>query len=333
MATQVDIGQRTERIEGWPHIASMLSRVHEAAFAFGASEALIYSNKRADRLLRFVAGDAAGAGDWTLARIVALLAGDAGVMMRAEASRIGFAAAEVYCDGPKLSLDLRLHREAGWHELHVRDVTERVRGREALHASKQRVGDAQLEMLARLAQAGECRDDDTGQHTVRVGSLAGELATALGVTPRLAAVIGRAAPLHDVGKIGIPDGVLLKPGSLTDDEFALMKTHTTIGARILANGNSELTTVAERIAIAHHERWNGAGYPIGLAGEAIPLEARIVAVADVYDALTHDRPYRAAWPETRVLAELRAQRGAHFDPRVLDAFLDLRAVAAGDRSA
>lgn len=179
------------------------------------------------------------------------------------------------------------------------------------------------EVLERLARAAEFRDDDTGQHTQRVGTLAAALATACGLDARQVDLIAKAAPLHDVGKIGIPDHVLLKPGRLTDAERAVMQTHTTIGAGLLAGGRSPLMRLAETIARSHHERWDGSGYPDGLAGEAIPLPARIVAVADFYDALSHDRPYRPAWPRERIVAELTAQRGRHFEPALVEVFLGL----------
>lgn len=181
--------------------------------------------------------------------------------------------------------------------------------------------DAQSEILARLAAAGEHRDDDTGRHTFRVGQLSGAIAESLGLPREAVELIRAAAPLHDVGKIGIPDHILLKGGKLTPEEFAVMKTHTTIGAAILAGGRSPLVLEAERIALSHHERWDGTGYPHGLAADAIPLGARIVAVADVFDALTHERPYRHAWSMDRVMEEIRAQDGHHFDPAVVSAFL------------
>ena len=185
---------------------------------------------------------------------------------------------------------------------------------------------AQVEVLERLAQAAEFRDDETGEHTRRVGDLAGRVAAVLGLDGGQVAMLRRAAPLHDVGKIGIPDGILLKPGALTVEERERMRTHTTIGGRILSRGQSPLIHMAERIALAHHERWDGGGYPLGLAGEAIPLEARIVAVADFFDALTHDRPYRPAWSAERAFEEIRLGLGTHFDPRVAAAFLSMRVV-------
>ncbi|MGQ0714299.1 MAG: HD domain-containing phosphohydrolase [Gemmatimonadaceae bacterium] len=181
--------------------------------------------------------------------------------------------------------------------------------------------EAQGEILERLAAAAEYRDDDTGRHTLRVGELSAAIAEALGLARETAELIRAAAPLHDVGKIGVPDHILLKPGNLTPEEFDVMKTHTTIGAAILAGGKSALVMEAERIALNHHERWDGSGYPNGRRGDAIPLSARVVAVADVFDALTHPRPYRLAWPLDRVIAEIRAQSGQHFDPSVVAAFL------------
>ena len=181
--------------------------------------------------------------------------------------------------------------------------------------------DAQAEILMRLAAAAEHRDDDTGRHTLRVGELSAAIADALALSPEEVELIGAAAPLHDVGTIGVPDRILLKAGKLTPEEFTVMKTHTGIGAAILAGGRSALVMEAERIALNHHERWDGSGYPNGLAGDAIPLGARIVAVADVFDALTHDRPYRPAWRLDRVMDEIGAQAGRHFDPGVVAAFL------------
>ncbi|HSE68409.1 MAG TPA: HD domain-containing phosphohydrolase [Gemmatimonadales bacterium] len=183
----------------------------------------------------------------------------------------------------------------------------------------------QVEVLERLAAAAEFRDDATGRHTQRVAALAGALAVDLGVGETVSSLIRRAAPLHDVGKIGVPDRILLKPGRLTPRELGVMRTHTTIGARILGGGKSAMIQMAQRIAQSHHERWDGKGYPYGLAGEAIPLEARIVAIADFFDALTHDRPYRSARPVEIVRVEISRRSGAHFDPQVAEAFLSFQA--------
>jgi len=179
---------------------------------------------------------------------------------------------------------------------------------------------AQIEIIERLARAAEFRDDNTGQHTERVGQMAALLARQLGLPDPQVSLIRRAAPLHDVGKIGIPDSVLLKLGKLTLEEFELVKTHTTIGARILSGSRFGVLRLAEEIAFSHHERWDGEGY-IGISAEQIPMAGRIVAVADVFDALTQKRPYKAAWPIAEAIAEIERQRGRQFDPEIVDAFL------------
>ena len=194
-----------------------------------------------------------------------------------------------------------------------------------VHERTRKLEEAQVEMLDRLAQAAECRDDDTGQHTNRVGDLAARLGEKLGMSADQTWLLRRAAALHDVGKIAIPDSILLKPGKLTPDEFDIIKTHTVAGGRLLENGHSELVQMAENIAITHHEKWNGKGYPFGLKGEDIPLVGRIVALADVFDALTHERPYKRAWTIEEAMAEIVEQSEQHFDPRVVDAFLVLLA--------
>jgi putative two-component system response regulator len=179
---------------------------------------------------------------------------------------------------------------------------------------------AQIEIIERLAKAAEFRDDTTGQHTERVGEMAALLARELGLSDAQVSLIRRAAPLHDVGKIGIPDSILLKLGKLTAAEFELVKTHTSIGARILSGSRFALLRLAEEIAFSHHERWDGSGYA-GLAGNQIPLAGRIVAVADVFDALTQKRPYKPAWPVEEAIAEIERQRGLQFDPNIVEAFL------------
>ena len=182
---------------------------------------------------------------------------------------------------------------------------------------------ARLEVLDRLARAAEFRDDNTGEHVRRVGSIAAFLADAMGLGSVMVELIQRAAPLHDVGKIGIPDAILLKPGRLTPDEFALMQRHTTIGAEILTGGSSAVMGLAEEIALNHHEHWDGRGYPTRKAGDAIPVAARIVGLVDAFDALSHARPYRPAWALPDVLQWIQKNTGSHFDPRLVKCFLQL----------
>ena len=184
--------------------------------------------------------------------------------------------------------------------------------------------DAHVEILQRLAAAAEFRDDETGEHTQRVGRLAALIAEQMGLPAATVDNIRRGAPLHDVGTIGIPDSIMLKQAALTQEEQRIMRTHVTIGARMLAGGRSALVQTAERIALSHHERWDGKGYPDRLAGERIPIEARVVAVADFFDALTHKRPYRPAWPLQKTFALIGDESGGHFDPVVVTALLTLR---------
>jgi putative two-component system response regulator len=179
---------------------------------------------------------------------------------------------------------------------------------------------AQIEIIERLARAAEFRDDNTGQHTERVGQMAALIARQIGLSDTQVSLIRRAAPLHDVGKIGIPDSILLKLGKLSTEEFELVKTHTSIGARILSGSRFTILRLAEEIALNHHERWDGHGYN-SIAGSDIPLAGRIVAVADVFDALTQKRPYKAAWPVSEAIAEIDRQRRRQFDPALVDAFL------------
>lgn len=203
------------------------------------------------------------------------------------------------------------------------ELEDRVRERTA------ELEEARLQVLYRLARAAEYRDDDTGQHTRRVGRSAGEIAAALGLPSDEVARIRMAAPLHDVGKIGIPDSILLSGERLSVAEFEVMKTHCAIGADLLASEDVPLLTLAAEIALSHHEGWDGSGYPSGLAGGDIPLCGRIVAVADTFDALTHSRPYKRAWSAAEAMEEVARLRGISFDPDVVDAFVQTQTAHYG----
>ena len=184
---------------------------------------------------------------------------------------------------------------------------------------------ARREALEMLARAAEFRDDETGQHTKRVGELSAAIAERLGEPSEFVEIVRLAAPLHDVGKIAVPDSILLKPGKLNDEEMELMRRHTIVAEAVFAKMESPLMKLAKDIALNHHERWDGLGYPNGIAGELIPLAARVVSVADVYDALVNERPYKRAWTNAEAFAEIEANRGSQFDPAVVDAFLQLMA--------
>ena len=183
--------------------------------------------------------------------------------------------------------------------------------------------DVQFEFAHRLATVAEYRDDATGTHAARVADISRRIAEQLALPAESIRLIELAAPLHDLGKVAIPDAILLKPGALDLQERAAMEEHTLIGARMLEGSSMPVLQVARAIAISHHERWDGTGYPHRLDGPRIPLPGRIVAIADVFDALTSDRPYKRAWPLSLALREIGALRGSHFDPVIADAFLRL----------
>lgn len=197
---------------------------------------------------------------------------------------------------------------ANWLEERVDKATREIRTRE-------------LETLLRLAKAGEYRDEETGGHILRMANFSRLIAERLGLSKDECQVIEIAAPMHDIGKIGIPDGILLKPGKLNPEEFRSMQDHARIGYEILKDSPSKYLQMGAIIAYGHHEKFNGQGYPNGLTGEAIPLPARIVAVADVFDALTSKRPYKRAWSVQDALEYLQTEQGRHFDPACVQAFL------------
>jgi putative nucleotidyltransferase with HDIG domain len=217
----------------------------------------------------------------------------------------------------RLASELERHRM----RMRLRDLETALANQAA---ARQRDADrARLDGLRRLAMAAEYRDDNTWEHTQRVAAMAARLARRVGVDDRRVELIRLAAPLHDIGKIAIPDYILLKPDKLTDEEFAVVKTHASVGASILADSEDELIQTAEQITGAHHERWDGTGYPNRLAGDAIPIAGRVVAVADVFDILVHERPWKQEWKVEDAADEIRRSSGTQFDPAVVEAFEEL----------
>lgn len=181
--------------------------------------------------------------------------------------------------------------------------------------------DTRLQIIHCLGAASEYRDEETGTHISRMSQYSRIIALAAGLPVTEAELLLQAAPMHDVGKIGIPDRILLKPGKLDAEEWEIMKTHTTIGAEIIGSHPSDLLTLAVQVALTHHEKWDGTGYPYGLAGEKIPIHGRIVMLADVFDALTSHRPYKKAWSEAAAIQEINDMSGHHFDPQLVLAFM------------
>jgi len=192
----------------------------------------------------------------------------------------------------------------------------------ALKTANMELREAYLDTIHRLVLAAEFKDEDTGDHIIRISRYSVLIAKKLGLPEERIENIRYASPMHDIGKIGIPDSILLKKGRLTEQEFEIMKNHTKIGARILAGAKAPVLRLAQEIALTHHEKWDGTGYPAGLYKEKIPISGRIVGLADAFDALTSRRPYKNPYPMDIALKIIRKDRGTHFDPTVVDAFLD-----------
>jgi putative two-component system response regulator len=215
---------------------------------------------------------------------------------------------------------LRIRNLLETRYLHLRMQDQKQLLEEQVEEKTHELEQARVEILEKLAMAAEFRDDPTGEHPKRVGELAGILARAAGLPKAQVELIRQAAPLHDVGKIAVSDAILRKPGPLTPEEFEQVKLHASLGARILSGSQVPLLQLAEEIALYHHERWDGTGYA-NLREQAIPVAARIVAIADAFDVMTHDRPYRKAVSKADAMAEMTAQSGRQFDPRLVEAFL------------
>lgn len=208
--------------------------------------------------------------------------------------------------------------------LRTRDLTVALEDR--IRDRTDRVQQTEMEAVGRLAMIAELRDYQDGEHPKRVGDTSATIAAELGFTDAQVELIRRAAPLHDIGKIAIPESILLKPGALTLEEFDIMQSHTTLGGKLLGGSDSEVFKLAEEIALYHHENFDGTGYTPGLAGEAIPMVARIVSIADVFDALTHERPYKRAWSWEEAADWITEQAGQKFDATAVEAFRDTQAV-------
>ena len=226
-------------------------------------------------------------------------------------------------------------------EISARDYQERLESEVAartdqlqqtlnrLKGTYTKLEQASLETVIRLARAGEYKDEDTGAHILRMSHYASALSRKLGLGEKVASWILYAAPMHDIGKIGIPDGILLKPGPLDEAEWGIMKTHTTIGANILSGAERGFIRLAEVIALTHHEKWDGSGYPRGLKGKDIPLAGQITAVADIYDALTSVRPYKPAFSTGKAMEIMREMRGGHLKADLVDAFFEIQPEVMG----
>ncbi|MCD6136907.1 two-component system response regulator [Candidatus Bipolaricaulota bacterium] len=205
-----------------------------------------------------------------------------------------------------------------------KDLEAEVTKRTAeLHQAFERIKNASLETIYRLSRAAEYKDEDTGAHILRMSHYSAAVARKLGLSEGEVEAILYAAPMHDIGKIGIPDHVLLKPGKLDQDEWVIMKQHTTIGGCILERSSAEFIKLGETIALTHHEKWDGSGYPKGLEGKEIPICGRITAIADVFDALTSKRPYKEPFSVEKSFSIIKEGRGTHFDPQVVDAFFSI----------
>lgn len=223
----------------------------------------------------------------------------------------------------RAELVMRVRNLLEVHQAHRLVHNQKTVLEEMVHHRTQELNQSRLEVVRRLGRAAEYRDNETGLHIIRMSRYAALMAASLGWSDADCELLLHASPMHDIGKIGIPDHILLKPGKFEPDEWEVMKRHAQMGADILSDGDSVLMQLARDIALTHHEKWDGSGYPNGLAGTDIPQAGRIVAAADVFDALTSSRPYKKAWPVEDAVRLLQEQSGRHFDPEIISHFLAL----------
>lgn len=223
----------------------------------------------------------------------------------------------------RAELVMRVRNLLEVHQAHRLVHNQKTVLEEMVHHRTQELNQSRLEVVRRLGRAAEYRDNETGLHIIRMSRYAALMAASLGWSDADCELLLHASPMHDIGKIGIPDHILLKPGKFEPDEWEVMKRHAQMGADILSDGDSVLMQLARDIALTHHEKWDGSGYPNGLAGTDIPQAGRIVAVADVFDALTSSRPYKKAWSVEDAVRLLQEQSGRHFDPEIISHFLAL----------
>jgi len=224
-------------------------------------------------------------------------------------------------DSVEVLVRIRNFLEARMMQKEIRDQNMVLEQR--VHERTRQLYKSQIDAIQRLSRAVEYRDSETGAHTMRMGQYVHHLAEALGFSEGECEVISTASSLHDVGKIGIPDSILKKPAALTPEEREIMKTHTTIGVNLLSGSNSKFFQMGKEIALTHHEKWDGSGYPNGLKGEEIPLSGRICGLCDVFDALTSKRPYKEAWTIDKAVEEVTKNKGTHFDPHIVDCFIKI----------
>ena len=251
---------------------------------------------------------------------VLILTGNQSEELKREALEAG-ASDFLHKNADMTELVLRVKNLLGLQQLLKEVDRQRESLEEMVQIRTEQLQEARFEVLERLARASEYRDDETGEHTRRVGDLSAAIALQMGTSNEFAKLLGFAALLHDIGKIGIPDNILLKPGRLTPEERIVIERHPSIGQEILKGSKEPLLRMAEEIAMTHHERWDGSGYPHGLSGSGIPLCGRIVAVADTYDALVNKRPYKPAATHSEACNLILSESGLHFDPLVVKAFL------------